>query len=340
MSVGTLCIVEQAREYFGMQTLESQPTLHKPPPNIETMSPVEQSEVALKMLKDFVSSSNYLSFDIAEEEEQQGPTGTWQFFFIGVNIYGQAKWNAVYFPPPVPPKPDDLNNYTRNLCHWTLQLMELHDTAKEGDPDRLHLNCKSNMPLFFSHSKLTKYFVENLDFLMKTTVLNSPQVQSRILEGAFVNKHGGRGKNVEADLVQEHSVRNGKDLIRGLGANKTDKAIERVTLAADHVEAVCRSFNDTLSMRRSSGRHSKKVSQDDLTTIQNVFKQVRPFHVTPGRSCLGFAGIKANPTDKINKAEFTEFLENNITRILRGMPIDVDEEEEDDAENEHDLPEI
>ena len=49
----------------------------------------------------------------------------------------------------------------------------------------------------------------------------SPDLRLRVLEGAFVNTKGGQGKNKEADLVQEHCVRNKKDLIRSLGKKKT-----------------------------------------------------------------------------------------------------------------------
>ena len=33
------------------------------------------------------------------------------------------------------PTQDDLMNYSMNVCHWGLHLMNLNDTAKEGDVD-------------------------------------------------------------------------------------------------------------------------------------------------------------------------------------------------------------
>ncbi|XP_071110673.1 uncharacterized protein [Haliotis cracherodii] len=84
----------------------------------------------------------------------------------------------------------------------------------------------TNIPFFYAHSKLSKYFVENIDILLKTQYLLSPQMQLRLLEGSYVNPHGNEGNNVETDLVMEHSVRNKKDLICQLGANKTEKAIQ------------------------------------------------------------------------------------------------------------------
>lgn len=112
--------------------------------------------------------------------------------------------------PSVPEEEDQMYNYASNLCHWVLHLLQLDDTAKEGDLRRLVVNCKYSLVFFFSHSKLSKYLVENLDFLLKTQHLLSPQLSLRVLESSFINMSGGAGRNVEADLVQEHSVRNRK----------------------------------------------------------------------------------------------------------------------------------
>ncbi|CAG2210827.1 unnamed protein product [Mytilus edulis] len=47
----------------------------------------------------------------------------------------------------------------------------------------------------------------------------------------------------KADLVQEHSARNQKDLIRGIGADKTENAISSVTAAAPIITSICRNFD-------------------------------------------------------------------------------------------------
>ena len=82
---------------------------------------------------------------------------------------------------------------------------------------------KSNiMPFFFGHSHLSKYFVECIDTILKATATTSEQTRLHLLEASFTNVRGGTGKNVETDLVMEHSVRNKKKLVRNLGANKTE----------------------------------------------------------------------------------------------------------------------
>lgn len=93
----------------------------------------------------------------------------------------------------------------------------MNDTAKEGDTERLIMNMKENAEFFYSNSTMSKYFTECVNTILQVNFLLSPHTKMRVLEGAFVNTKGGNGKNKEADLVQEHAIRNQKDIIRGLG---------------------------------------------------------------------------------------------------------------------------
>ena len=166
----------------------------------------------------------------------------------------------------------------------------------------------------------------------------------RVLEGAFVNIKGGKGNNVEADLVQEHSVRNRKDLIRNLGANKSEKAMKRVTNAADAVSKMCHQVDKTLNVSTTSARHTKYTSEADSNKLKRVLRNVRPFNKTPGRECTGFQSVHAAPFSKINKGEMHTFLKRNIQRLGRGQAVetDVDEDENDVDLNDDnlDLPDI
>ena len=112
---------------------------------------------------------------------------------------------------------DGVLNYFANLMIWGTQIMNMTDTAKEGDMERLLHNCKENIRFFYGHSKQSKYFTEVVNLLLVSNFLVSSQLKVRVLEGAFINTKGGKGNNKEADLVQENSIRNKKDLIRNLG---------------------------------------------------------------------------------------------------------------------------
>lgn len=172
----------------------------------------------------------------------------------------------VLVPYTTEKKSDELFNYSRQLCHWYMHLVEMNDTAKEGDLNRAILNCQYSLPFFFSHSTLSKYLpnlVENIDYILKCEHLLSPLRRIRVLEGSFTNCRGGIGNNVESNLVQEHSVCIQKQLIESLGANKSEQSISRVTRSADAINEICSNFDASILLKPKSGRHSKTVTEAD-----------------------------------------------------------------------------
>lgn len=225
-------------------------------------------------------------------------------------------------------QPDEVFIYCNTLCHWALQVMNMSDMVAEGDLSRIMPNLLANIPLFFSHSHLSKYFVECMDYIMKVRCC-SPQMASRLLEGSFVNPKGGAGKGCEGDLRVEHSVKERKKLIEMLGANKSETAIKRVTGAADGLSELMEKMDYGLQLKEDSGHHSAPFSEEQERFIADTLRNLRPFDKQPGRKCLGFPGIKF-VYDKVNREHITSLLQRNIERILAGLEIEVDDESDED----------
>ncbi len=347
ITAGSLMILEQVMEHFGMETPNSPPTKHQPPPNISKADKEVRLETTRRMLNVFLNAFKYGNFSFHDEVEAcppQAASVTVKYVVVGVTSAGHKLVIPVQESPKTSPKPpeDRVFNYCCNLSHWALHLMELEDTAKEGDLDRQIINCKYNIPFFFSHSKLSKYFVENIDYVLKAQYILSPQMRLRVLEGSFVNVKGGKGRNVEADLVQEHSVRNRKDLIRSLGANKSEKAIKCVTNAADAVSYMAHSLDNVLDIKRSGSRHAKFVSDQDIMRVQADLRTLRPFRLTPGRECTGFDSVFRSPFQRINKPLMRQFMRRNIQRLSRGQAVETEDDDDcgHDASDEEVLPDI
>jgi hypothetical protein len=167
------------------------------------------------------------------------------------------------------------------------------------------------------------YFIESVDFTIKTQFINSAQMQLRLQEACFLNRKGGKGKCVETDLAMEHSVRNAKDLIKGLGSNKTEKAIIRASLAADTVTAVTRYYEQVLGVQKATDAHTKRISEKDLGTISKKLRKLRPFRFTDGRCYAGMAHVAYTPFTRINREELKQALRRNINRSCLGkVPVD------------------
>ena len=168
---------------------------------------------------------------------------------------------------------DEIMSYCTNFCYWAMHLMQMNDTNKEGDIDRLVLSCKMNIPFFYLHSTLSKYFVENVDFIMKTVISSSPRTKVRLFEGSFVNKRGGIGNNAESDLVMKWNIRQIKDDIKHLGGNKTKKAIIGATMASAMLATVDKNFHAMVKGRHKSTKHCNTVSETDRDQVKNLNKR-------------------------------------------------------------------
>ena len=102
---------------------------------------------------------------------------------------------------------------------------------------------------------------------------------------------GGKGNNVESDLLQEHAVRNQKVLIKQHGANKSYKAIERVSGAAEAIAAINTNIDSSLGLKPKSSKHTKTVSEQDKEIVSGILHDLKPFKFTPGRKFDGFGHL-------------------------------------------------
>lgn len=78
---------------------------------------------------------------------------------IGGKIEQKFSYQDFRLPDHQVQEPDELFNYSVNVFLWGLHLMQLDDTAKEADLDRVTCiqNLKVCIPFFYSHSHQSKY---------------------------------------------------------------------------------------------------------------------------------------------------------------------------------------
>ncbi|KAH3723582.1 hypothetical protein DPMN_049373 [Dreissena polymorpha] len=155
----------------------------------------------------------------------------------------------------------------------------------------------------------------------------------RVLEGAYVNVKGGKGQNVESGLTQEHSVCNQKTLIKSLGANKSEKSIQRVTGAADTISEICSKLDECVNIKPKSGHHSKPLNESDKESVAKILRNIKPFKYTPGRKCPGFKNIKPFPMNEDQLPMMKDRLNQIITRLKRELHVPVEQEDSDSEDD-------
>lgn len=150
-------------------------------------------------------------------------------------------------------------------------LMQLIDTCKEGDGLRSNINKKRLLLYFKSSSSFPNYSVEMFTSVAQIEALTSEEMAHRLTWGRFVNWHGGQGRNIACDMAQEICNRVSNDVVRGMGPNKTAKAMTRASKAAAGVQQIIRRVNDQSDVKRVSQVHSHKSSaEDELMMVKDL----------------------------------------------------------------------
>ena len=84
----------------------------------------------------------------------------------------------------------------------------------------------------------------------------------RLTWGRFVKWHGGKGRDIACDMAQEIFNKLSKDVVKVMGLNKKQKAIERASKAAAEVQLIVGRLNKVSDVKRISQRtHSQKCDR-------------------------------------------------------------------------------
>ena len=152
-------LMEMATEYLGMESYEEKPRII--PDNIQQLSKLERIEKADKILLDILKHYDFGVFSVSENLPCKfNPP---QLYEDVTQLLGKLPDGStlVNVSKRINER-DSIMSHASNLSKWAMHLMHLNDMAKEGDLDRTVLACKMNILFFFSHSRLSKYFVENI----------------------------------------------------------------------------------------------------------------------------------------------------------------------------------
>lgn len=129
--------------------------------------------------------------------------------------------------------PDDqdlVRNYSLCLLKYFFLFNDFKDAVKEGNGERLATLHKQLH--FKALSGFNAYAIEMLISIVQNEAFLSEAEAHQCMWASTVNWKGGASKNIEIDLLQKNMNKDIKKSIKGMGANKTDKAIENASCAA------------------------------------------------------------------------------------------------------------
>ena len=143
------------------------------------------------------------------------------------NVDLSTKFAATQTQVPTSTCIDNVNAYSYETLSLGLLFMEFKDAIREGDGDRVFLVWKY-LFLLFKASGRRNYSLEAFILLSQYHLILPEKLAEQLKWSRFINTHGHAGHNISCDLHMEHLNKLAKVAVDGLGANKTEKAIQRV----------------------------------------------------------------------------------------------------------------
>ncbi|XP_069107278.1 uncharacterized protein [Argopecten irradians] len=269
-------------------------------------------------------NNNNIIFNVTPEQAKRGQT-------IDLTVCGKRV--PVRVTQTHSKAQDDLYNYVMQFLQWFFIILTFKDAIKEGDSDRTNITLKFCIPVFFGHSVLSKYLEECIDYILKTEIVLSQKMSLKVRYGSFVNMTGNKGENKATDMQKENEVLVLKELIRGLGSNKTEKAIISITKAAPVIQNIVTNFDKMVNIYDKHTYHKKRSMEGDISVLMKKLIPLNIWTPTPGRTLENFQKIKKSPHD-IDRAHFKGIIMGKVNRLKRGIPVPTALSDDSDSEKE------
>ena len=214
---------------------------------------------------------------------------------------------------------DGVYGYACKVLSVGLFYREFCDAIREGDGNRV-LRCWRYMFLIFKANRRVNYAIEAFTLLANYHFILSPRQCQQLIWSRFVNVHGIIGHNIPCDLFMEHLNRLCKSSIENLGANKTEKAIERVGKVISVLQKVTSNYDTVTSTTESSGAHKRASAERDvMLVLDEVHKKSAVFRIQPGRSHSQFQKQVINVIANVDANDLREWMANKMNLIVNGF---------------------
>ncbi len=212
-------------------------------------------------------------------------------------------------------KRDQVRMHSRNILQYFFTLEDYRDAVREGDGKRMAQLHKDFLLYFKTDPAYNAYGLEMMVNVAQNEILLSEREAHRAIWNQTVNWKGGAGKNMEADLMQENRNSDHKAAIKAMGANKTEKAIDRATKAASGQRKIVENFDEQTGVTSESSSHTHRSSDRDEEIIRQDLRRIRPFDIVPGRMHPSFTDCFNHPLEKVDFIELHAWLKAHMQKM-------------------------
>ena len=254
---------------------------------------------------DFLQEDSWLSPDKKREEALN------KVCEIFLENYCSIKFNADFVNDEL--EIDYVQLYASDVVTMGLLYMEFCNAIQEGDGMRIFRCYRYFLPLF-RFSQRNNYSNEVLLMLYNLECV-SPRLVQQLTWCRTINTSRLPGHNIPCDFYLEHLNRLCKDMIHGMGANKTERSIHRIGKSIGPIKVILDSFDENNDVSRGSGAHSIAERKRDQAAIIKQLMESKIFHFHGNRSHKSFKAFKSPITKEINKDDLKKWMIDRLKKF-------------------------
>ena len=297
LSVTRAYLVSAAMEFFGMENVNDEPKINAPPEGL--LSKEEKVTYLESITRKIVEKFAPLHQNLSAAVLLPDPEGEQ---CMSTNI-----------------QEDKIANYSHQVIELGLILMQLIDTAREGDGERSVRNWKMLTCYFKSRSSHSKYALEGINFISQVRALLSPRKAHEVIWSQFCSTQGGPGHNLSCDLRMEHFNNEMKKATNAMGANKTPKAVQRISQATAGIEAVANTIDKISFVPKRSCAHTYKATASDERAIIHLLQDLKPFDCSTTREHSNFKDISFSMLNKLDMNKFCDWIKKSQKKLSQHL---------------------
>ena len=197
---------------------------------------------------------------------------------------------------------DFVHNNSVCILNYFFLLLDFKDAVREGNGARLAT----------LHNVLVQHFnsyaIEMLINVVQNEVFLTDAEAHNCVWASTANWTDGPGRNVEIDLLQENRNKDLKKQIKAMGANKTNKAIDRSSRASGGERQIAENYDQQVNRPVHSSSHSHQSSVLDDKKILADLRTLKPFNTIPNRKHDSFQEISSDPLATLDETELARWL--------------------------------
>ena len=132
----------------------------------------------------------------------------------------------------------------------------------------------------------------------------------------FINVHGGPGRNIPCDLFNEHMNKLFKDIIAHMGANVTEKTVQRAARSVTTLTKVMQVFDKQTGISVQNKAHADRQDDNDVSKVADVLIKENLLEIKPGRKLSQFPGFDPNPLSGLDWAQMETWIGRKKKELL------------------------